>query len=76
MGLIWEAGVVRTQQLNQIQDLVGIEGADFVAGLLTNIGSQAENIVATIIGMSERRSPRVFFKPSKKSLLTACFPSQ
>jgi membrane protein len=51
MGLIWEAGVVQTQLLNQIQDLVGVEGADFVAGLLTNIGSQAENIVATIIGI-------------------------
>jgi membrane protein len=51
MGLIWEAGVVRTQLLNQIQGLVGVEGADFVAGLLTNTGSQAENIVTTIIGI-------------------------
>jgi membrane protein len=51
MGLIWEADVVRTQLLNQIQGLVGAEGADFVAGLITNTGSQAENIVATIIGI-------------------------
>lgn len=51
MGLIWEADVVRTQLLNQVQGLVGVEGADFVAGLLTNTGSQAENIAATIIGI-------------------------
>jgi membrane protein len=51
MGFIWESGAVRTQLLNQIQGLVGVEGADFVAGLLSHTGGQAENIVATIIGM-------------------------
>lgn len=50
-GLIWEAEVVRTQLLNQIQGLVGVEGAKFVTDLITNTGSQAENIVATIIGI-------------------------
>jgi membrane protein len=50
-GLIWEADVVRTQLLNQIQSLVGAEGASFVADLITNTGSPAEDIVATIIGI-------------------------
>ena len=50
-GLIWEADVVRTQLLNQIQSLVGAEGATFVADLITNTGSQTEGIVATIIGI-------------------------
>jgi membrane protein len=50
-GLIWEADVVRTQVLNQIQGLVGPEGADFVAGLITGTGSQTEDLVATIIGI-------------------------
>jgi len=50
-GLIWEADVVRTQLLNQIQGLVGAEGAAFVADLITNTGSPTEDIVATIIGI-------------------------
>jgi membrane protein len=50
-GLIWEADVVRTQLLNQIQGLVGVEGANFVADLISSTGSPAEDIVATIIGI-------------------------
>jgi membrane protein len=50
-GLIWEADVVRTQLLNQIQGLVGADGADFVANLITRTGSPTEDIVATIIGI-------------------------
>jgi len=50
-GLIWEADVVRTQLLNQIQGLVGVEGANFVADLISSTGSQTEDIVATIIGI-------------------------
>lgn len=50
-GLIWEADVVRTQLLNQIQGLVGAEGASFVADLISNTGSPTEDIVATIIGI-------------------------
>src|SRR5688572_9291820 len=50
-GLIWEADVVRTQLLNQIQGLVGEEGANFVAELITSTGSPAEDIIATIIGI-------------------------
>ena len=50
-GLIWEAAVVRTQLLSQIQSLVGAEGADFVASLITNTGSSGEDVVALIIGI-------------------------
>jgi membrane protein len=50
-GLIWEADVVRTQLLNQIQGLVGVEGANFVADLISGTGSPTEDIVATIIGV-------------------------
>ncbi len=37
--------------LTQIQGLVGVEGASFVADLITNTGSPAQDIVATIIGI-------------------------
>ena len=50
-GLIWEAGAVRAQILSQIQGLVGVEGADFVANLITSTGSPGEDIVALIIGI-------------------------
>lgn len=51
-GLIWKADVVRTQLLGQIQSLVGPEGALFVADLITNTGSPAQDIVATLIGIT------------------------
>jgi membrane protein len=50
-GLIWEADVVRTQLLNQIQGLVGAEGSAFVANLINSTGSQTKDIIATIIGI-------------------------
>jgi membrane protein len=50
-GLIWETEAVRTQILSQVQDLVGSEGADFVANLLTARGSPAEGIIALLIGI-------------------------
>lgn len=50
-GLIWEAEAVRAQILSQIQSLVGAEGADFVANLITNTGSPGEDIVVLIIGI-------------------------
>jgi len=50
-GLLWEADVVRTQILSQVHDLLGPEGADFIASLITNTGSPAEGIVALILGI-------------------------
>ena len=50
-GLIWEAEAVRAQILSQVQSLVGAEGADFVANLITNTGSPGEDIVVLIIGI-------------------------
>src|SRR5918996_6440494 len=50
-GLIWEAGAVRAQILSQVQGLVGAEGADFIANLITDPGSSEEDIVALIIGI-------------------------
>jgi membrane protein len=50
-GLIWKADVVRAQLLGQIQSLVGPKGASFVADLITNTGSPAQDIVATLIGI-------------------------
>jgi membrane protein len=50
-GLIWEADVARTQILSQVRDLLGPEGADFVANLISSKGSPAEGIVALIIGI-------------------------
>ena len=50
-GLIWEAEAIRAQILSQVQSLVGAEGADFVANLITNTGSPGEDIVVLIIGI-------------------------
>ena len=50
-GLIWEAEAVRMEILNQVRDLIGPEGADFIASLITNTGSPAEDIVALVIGI-------------------------
>jgi membrane protein len=50
-GLVWDAGAVRTQVLNQVQGLVGADGAEFVAGLMTNTGSPGEGILALVIGI-------------------------
>ena len=50
-GLVWDAGAVRTQVLSQVQSLVGAEGAEFVAGLMTSTGSPGEGILALVIGI-------------------------
>jgi membrane protein len=50
-GLIWQADVVRMQILSQVGDLIGPEGADFIANLISNRGKPAEGIVALLIGI-------------------------
>ena len=50
-GLIWQADVVQTQLLGQIQSLVGVEGAGFVAELITSASNPRKDIIATIIGL-------------------------
>jgi membrane protein len=50
-GLIWDAGLVRTQILNQVQGLVGADGADLIANLISNTGTPAQDIFATSIGV-------------------------
>ena len=50
-GLVWDAGAVRAQVLRQVQGLVGAEGAEFVAGLMTSTGSPGEGILALVIGI-------------------------
>ena len=50
-GLIWEAEAVRMEILNQVRGLIGPDGADFIANLMTSTGSPAEGIVALVIGI-------------------------
>jgi len=50
-GLIWQADVVRTQLMNQIQRLVGTQGANFIAGLISNASNPTGDIIATILGI-------------------------
>ena len=50
-GLIWETDVVRMQILGEVRGLVGPQGADFVATLISNRGHPAEGIVALIVGI-------------------------
>ena len=50
-GLIWQADVVRMQILSQVRELIGPEGADFIANLISNRGEPAEGVVALLIGI-------------------------
>jgi membrane protein len=50
-GLFWQQQAVHQQVMNQIQGLVGVEGAKFVSNLLTSAGNPARGITATIIGI-------------------------
>jgi membrane protein len=50
-GLIWQREAVQSSVMNQVQGLVGAQGAEFVSGLLTSASNPAEGIVATIIGI-------------------------
>lgn len=50
-GLIWQRDAVQAQVMFQIQSLVGVQGADFVAELLKSAGNPTEGVTATIIGI-------------------------
>jgi len=50
-GLFWQREVVQSQVMNQVQGLVGVEGAAFVSDLLTSASNPAEGITATIVGI-------------------------
>jgi membrane protein len=50
-GLLWQRDAVTAQVMRQIQGLVGVEGATFVADLLESASNPAEGIVATIVGI-------------------------
>jgi len=51
-GLIWQRDIVQAQLMDQVQGLVGMEGASFVSELLTSTGNPAQGILATIIGVA------------------------
>jgi membrane protein len=50
-SLIWQREVVQAQLMNQIQSLVGIESASFVAELLESSNNSAKGITTTVIGI-------------------------
>jgi len=50
-GFIWEHEAVEAQVMGQIQSLVGVAGANFVADLIEGASNPAEGIVATIFGL-------------------------
>jgi membrane protein len=50
-GFVWQADVVEAQVMRQIQGLVGVEGAAFVADLLESASNPKEGIVATLVGV-------------------------
>jgi membrane protein len=50
-GLIWQRDAVQGAVMNQIGGLVGVQGAEFVSGLLEGAGNPREGIAATIIGI-------------------------
>jgi membrane protein len=51
VGLIAQADVARAQILSQVRGLMGPQGADFVATLISNRGQPAQGIVALVIGI-------------------------
>ena len=50
-GLFWQQQAVHQQVMNQVQSLVGVQGANFVSNLLTSASNPARGITATIIGV-------------------------
>lgn len=50
-GLIWQADIVRTQLVNQIQGLVGVEGSRFANDLITGASNPVQGIGAAVIGL-------------------------
>ncbi|HLO13796.1 MAG TPA: YihY/virulence factor BrkB family protein [Anaerolineales bacterium] len=50
-GLFWQKAAVQSQVMNQIQALVGAQGATFVSDLLTSASNPARGIFATILGI-------------------------
>jgi membrane protein len=50
-GLFWQQQAVHQQVMNQIQSLVGPDGAKFVSDLLTSASNPAKGITATVIGI-------------------------
>jgi membrane protein len=50
-GLFWQQQAVHQQVMNQIQGLVGAEGATFVSNLLTSASNPARGITATVLGV-------------------------
>lgn len=50
-GFIWQREVVEAQVMSQIQSLVGVKGARFIADLIKSASNPTEGIVATIFGV-------------------------
>jgi membrane protein len=50
-GFFWQKEAVQDQIMSQVQGLVGVQGAEFVAGLLNSASSPARGILATILGL-------------------------
>jgi membrane protein len=50
-GFFWQRDVVQTQVMNQVQDLVGPQGEEFVSSLLSSASKPAQGIIATILGI-------------------------
>ena len=50
-GFLWQQDAVEAQLMAQIQGLVGVDGAEFVAGLLESASNPADGIVATLVGI-------------------------
>lgn len=50
-GFFWQREAVQSSVMNQVQGLVGPEGATFVSDLLTSASNPARGILATILGV-------------------------
>jgi membrane protein len=51
VSLVWDPAAVEGQIMGQIEELVGEQGADFIAGVMERRGSGASGVLGTIVGV-------------------------
>jgi membrane protein len=51
VSLVWDPAAVESQILVQIEDLVGEQGADFIAGMFERRDSTGSGVLGTIVGL-------------------------
>jgi membrane protein len=51
VSLVWDPSAVEGQIMRQIEDLVGEQGADFIAGMMERRGDGGSGVLGTVVGV-------------------------